>query len=353
MAKRIYMNIFDDWGCGYYRCKLPALQCYSDLGKERINLYSHKELHSEDDAFYDAYVVHRIPAESCIFFGQKAQRAGKKFVIELDDDIFSIPDWMPSEEFKNPKWSLKRALDMSDEIWVSTDSLAEAIDRPDKVHVLPNLVDVNAFMDPPAPSLDNPFRILWMGSMWHERDLEQLVEPVERLIAEYGDKIQFLFWGCLPTAFADYRRVPGQNIALLQQKQTFGSKLLFLEGVSFKCYFDRIMQLRPYIGLAPLFDCKFNDSKSNLKWLEYTMAGAATIATKMPPYKHINNNETGLLVDPLDSEGWYKAIKSLIEDRDLRDSLVKNSKKEVFEHHSWQSQGKKKIWLDAFRRLVK
>lgn len=343
------MNLFDDWGCGYYRCALPTYQCYGDLSKNGVNIFLSKELHSDED-HYNAYVLHRMPAEPSVFMMQKAQRAGYKFVVELDDDIFSIPDWMPSEEYKTPKWSVKRAIDIADEVWVSTEPLAETIGKPEKTHVLPNLVDCNAFLPTEEPATD-PIRILWTGSMWHEYDLQQIVPAVNSIINEYGDKVQFLFWGYLPNAFADFVRTPGQNVAVMHQKKEYGTNLLYLEGLPFRFYHDKIVQLKPYIGLAPLFDCKFNDSKSSLKFLEYTMAGAATIATNLPPYACVKNGEDALLVAPEDSDGWYKSIKLLIEDRQLRDGLVANARKKVFERHSWQSYGKKKLWLDAFQRI--
>lgn len=345
---RIYMNSFDDWGCGHYRAKMPVYQCYSDLSKNSIYLHLEKELHS-DESHYDAYILHRIPVENSIFFAQDIQKKGAKFVLELDDDILNIPDWMPSEEFKNSKWSLKKGLDMADEIWVSTPALAESIDKPEKTHILPNLIDFNSFLKP-VPTPMNPIRILWMGSVWHDKDLEQLVDPVLKIIDEYGERVQFLFWGCLPTAFADFKRIPGQNMAFLTQKD-FNYRIIYLDGLPFKLYYDRLVFIGPYIGLAPLYDCKFNDSKSNIKFLEYTMAGAATIATNMEPYKCINHGNDGLLVDPEDSDGWYKAIKTLIEDKDLHDNLVMKAKEKAFKNYSWQSQNKKGIWLDAFTRL--
>lgn len=349
MSKRIYMNGFDDWGCGYYRAKMPVYNCFSELSKHGISVSLDKDLHSDENE-YDAYILHRIPVENSIFFMQSVQKKGKKFILEMDDDIFSIPEWTPSEEYRNPKWSLKRAIDMSDEIWVSTDVLAEAVNRPSKTHVLPNLIDYNAFPQPLEPT--DPIRILWMGSMWHDKDLEQVVNPIIKLLEEYKEKIQVIFWGCLPTAFADYKRVPGQNMAVLKQTDKFGKNLLYLEGIPFKFYFDSLIKVRPYIGIAPLYDCKFNDSRSNIKYLEYSMAGAATIAVDCPPYKCISHNEDGLLVEPHDEEGWYNALKRLIEDKKLHDELVLNAREKVFKQYSWQSQNKKQLWIDAFKNIV-
>ena len=347
MMSRIYVNSFDDWGCGYYRAKTPVLQCYSNMSNSGVYLHLDKELHS-DECFYDAYILHRIPMDNSVFFMQNIQRQGKKFVLELDDDIFNIPEWMPSEEFKNPKWSLTKGLDMADEIWVSTQSLADSLSYPEKTYVVPNLVDFSAWMKPEKKK-SKFLNILWMGSMWHDKDLEQLVNPVLRIIEEY-ENVRFLFWGCLPTAFADFQRIPGQNMAVLTQKD-FNQKIMFLNGLPFKLYFDRLVKIAPTIGLAPLYDCKFNDSKSAIKYLEYTMAGAVTIATDMVPYQCIENGKDGLLVEPHDEEGWYQAIKKLVEDQGLRETLAKNAREKAHEH-SWQNPNKKQIWLDAFKRLA-
>jgi hypothetical protein len=49
------------------------------------------------------------------------------------------------------------------------------------------------------------------------------------------------------------------------------------------------------IGLAPLHASRMNDGKSDLKWLDYTMAGVATIASKQPAFATIKHGVTGLV----------------------------------------------------------
>ncbi|MFW6311524.1 MAG: hypothetical protein ACOC1K_04740 [Nanoarchaeota archaeon] len=44
------------------------------------------------------------------------------------------------------------------------------------------------------------------------------------------------------------------------------------------------------IGLAPLLDHDFNNSKSNIKALEYTAAGIPGIYSKMKPYENMKNS---------------------------------------------------------------
>jgi len=342
------MNIYDDWGCGYYRAVLPTLQCYSDLSAEGIHLHADKDLHSED-VDYNSYVLHRLPIETTIFLMQQAQKRGQKFIIELDDDILRIPDHMPSVEYKMPKWGLNQALEMADEVWVATEELKKAIGKPEKTYVLPNLIDTNAFL-PPQVRANSPLHILWAGSMWHEKDLEQIVRPVERIVAEYGDCVRFIFWGYMPSGLFDFERIPGQNIAHIVQTRKLGNNVLFLDGLAFRSWYDKLSAISPAIALAPLYDCDFNDSKSNLKYLEMTMAGAVTVATDLPPYQCIEHGKDGLLVEPMNEDQWYHNLKMLIDNPALRQTLWDGARKKV-EDYSWQSP-KKKLWLDAFRRIA-
>ena len=47
---------------------------------------------------------------------------------------------------------------------------------------------------------------------------------------------------------------------------------------------DRLMRERFDIALAPLAANPFNEARSNLKFLEYSLAGAATVASAVGPF---------------------------------------------------------------------
>lgn len=76
------------------------------------------------------------------------------------------------------------------------------------------------------------------------------------------------------------------------------------------------------------------------------------IATKTgeAPYI-ITNLKNGLLIDPGDSEGLYKKIKFLIENRDIRINLGKNGRKSIEKKYSWEEIVKE--YIKVYEELVK
>ena len=76
------------------------------------------------------------------------------------------------------------------------------------------------------------------------------------------------------------------------------------------------------IGIIPLLDDRFNNSKSHLKFIEYSALRLATICSDVPSYRNVvRNGENGLLVDNT-TDAWYMAIKKIVDDAGFRDSLV-------------------------------
>lgn len=348
--KRIYIHIPDNWANGYLRAILPYRHCRAALAKEGIELVASELPNLQED--FDAYVFHRkLPAN---FIGQleKWKRAGKRLVYETDDDLYSIPRWNPAHPHfgESEKRLLEGLVELSDKVWVTTPELGESIGKPHKTVVLPNLLDATDYPERQDVS-EVPIRILWAGSIHHDKDLEVLVKPVERLIKEYGSLIGFLFWGYLPTGLCEYVRRPGEPMARIKPKSEYGKQVAFVEAVELHRYPLLLSQIAPHIALAPLTDCTFNHSKSNLKALEMGMVEAAFVGSDLPPYQCMEG--CGLLAAPDDSDSWYEAIKRLIETPELRRELGKRARVRVQASYTWDCLPAKETWLEAFRELVK
>jgi glycosyltransferase involved in cell wall biosynthesis len=346
MMSKIAMAVPDEFGCGHYRAKFPVQHCFGDLFNQGCLLEAVGDLRV-DETSYDSFVFHRCPTDTLVYHADLMRKKGKKIAWQIDDDLWDIPSWMPSEEVGN-LWGLNKAVGLADEIWVSTDTLAQKINKPN-VRVLPNLIDINAFPVPGAPKPD-VIRILWCGGRSHQRDLELLVAPLEQLVMEMGCQIQVVFWGYIPTSMLEFSRIEGTMNAMVRPKAEYGESVCYLEGLPFRSFYDRLARMRPYLALLPLVECAFNDSKTNLKFLEMTMAGAACIASDMTPYRCIENGVDGMLVKNTPND-WYEAIKKLIDEPDLRDLMAKNAYKKVCEEYSWHSE-KKNLWVDAFKSLI-
>jgi hypothetical protein len=92
------------------------------------------------------------------------------------------------------------------------------------------------------------------------------------------------------------------------------------------------------IGLAPLERNDHTLGKSDVKWLEYTMAGAVTIASSGTVYRDIVHGETGILAGS--PEEFLHWTQRLCQDSTLREELVRNAQAYVRANRTMQVQGK-------------
>lgn len=98
------------------------------------------------------------------------------------------------------------------------------------------------------------------------------------------------------------------------------------------------------IGLAPLLDNLYTRGKSDVKFLEYTIAGAATIAQNTIIYqKTIRHMENGILVGS--PREMMEAVDLLIRDPALREELVANARRYVLEERGLKQL--REEWLAA------
>lgn len=346
MAKTIFTHIPDESACSLYRNRLPFMHCYSELSKHGILLVGDEKPQEKED--FDVFCINRIVRAR--FFQEYCVRmieSDKTLVWQTDDDLWNIPEWNPSSELLEPGdlECTKVLMDRANQIFVSTDELAEAVNFPDKTTVLPNLIDLALFGE--RKNINNPdiIKIVWMGSSSHDIDLEQVVTPIEKIVKDFSNVV-VIFWGYLPTGLGTFVRKPGFPYAHIVPRLP---NVYFGEWFTGRTYFRKLVSLEPDIAIMPLADCKFNNSKSNLKYLEMSMAGAACIATDLPPYKCIKHLETGILIeDPLD---WYDAIANLIKDKELRQKLASNAQEQIRQEYSWQCS-KKDLWLNAFLKVA-
>lgn len=343
------MNLPDDAGCGYYRARLPVLQCYSELAKEGIELVCHNNLTS-DELHFDAYIFHRMLNDAGMTFLRKARdELHRKLVISYDDSIADVEPWMPNYEHCQDKGRLRLVNDWVSRIDCSTETLKNRIGELQKSIVLPNLADECSYAQQ-KEKLGGPLRIMWAGSAFHEKNLDIVSEAIKQLAEEYRNKVRFIYYGYLPDGFATYYRAQaGTAIGKQAVHPDYDYAISFFTPTHFKYYFHQLNSIQADIAFAPLMNTQFNSCRSNLKYLEYTLAGAAFIGSDLAPYKCVKHNQTGLLTG---EAGWYDAIKRLIDDEELRKHLHTNAVADVRENYTWNNGQKRKLWIEAFRSLV-
>jgi|GEM_PF-464639 len=260
-----------------------------------------------------------------------ARLYGKPVIYDTDDNwVDPPPEYHPAYVYHSGilvRNTVERYLSKADLVTVSTPALAETFSRfQDRILVVPNTVD---FEPPEPPGREGPcVRIGYAGTRTHDGDFEVVVPALVRLRREFGKRIALVFLGCLP---------PGLDASEVE-----------LWGFSddYKGYLSRLCRLGIQIALAPLRDNPFNRFKSNIKYLEYSLAGAAGVYSRSPAYEgSVQDRITGLLV-PHTEEAWYEAVKSLVQEPLLRKGLAAAARRDVAERFS--PERTRQAWESAF-----
>lgn len=280
----------------------------------------------------DLLLLQRLDSPAGFDTIEIARLYGKPVVYDTDDNwVDPPPEYHPAYVYHSSilvRNTVERYLSKADVVTVSTPALAEAFSRfQDRILVVPNTVD---FEPPPeAASREGPcVRIGYAGTRTHDGDFEAVVPALLRLRREFGKRIALVFLGCLP---------PGLEASEVE-----------LWGFSddYKAYLARLAGLGIQIALAPLRDNPFNRFKSNVKYLEYSLAGAAGVYSKSPAYEgSVQDRVTGLLV-PHTEQAWYEAIKILVQEPFLRKRLAAAARRDVQERFA--PERTRRAWEEAF-----
>jgi glycosyltransferase involved in cell wall biosynthesis len=105
------------------------------------------------------------------------------------------------------------------------------------------------------------------------------------------------------------------------------------------------------VALAPLKETTFNKCKSELKIIEAAAMGKALIASDVYPYNEIlRHGENALVVKESRKRDWYKAIKTLTNDADMRQSLAANLKNDIAKQFDIDYWGK--VRFELYQKLL-
>lgn len=321
-------------GCTYYRGLLPLNYLETVYGHtcwtSKYNLGTDE---TGKTKFVDADVV--VLQRQCAEGMQRWLSAAmyeypdKLYVYELDDNIDLIPKtnpvWREYHTDDDPMTKghhvryAKAMRQMVDLITVSTDNLRDYnLQFNPNVVVLPNSIqkkDFGSIAKKKTLEAETIVRIIWQGSYTHKDDLA-LVEEALRRICQRFPYVRVCIVG-------SYRI---EGISEAQQEN-------YATWVPLEKFYEFFATLDPDIGIAPLVDDPFNRSKSNIKFLEYSMFRLPTIASDVEPYaKSIRHNETGLIVQNT-TESWYAALENLVLNKSERTRMGNNAHKDVLKKY--------------------
>lgn len=168
-------------------------------------------------------------------------------------------------------------------------------------------------------------RIVYAGSVTHERDIALMANPLKRIAGDWAlkKKLHMIMCGYDPE---------GNVSAPVWQRMIS----------DFLCGFKLNGHIRPplppdqYMAfyteadctVAPLVASKFNACKSNLKVLEAATKKIPIIVSNVPPYSDCP------YAAKVDVQGdWYKKIKMFANDKKMREEIGEANHQWAVEHH--------------------
>lgn len=242
-------------------------------------------------------------------------------IYHVDDDLMNVPIEIGEVKFKehnSPErlLSVSALFDKSDLVHCSTPRLMRRIEELGYDNVLGtgrSHCSGTIYNKP----VERPVRTVGYMGFDHAHDLEMILPDLISFLKERPE-IRFELFGTIP--------VPE---ALL----VFGDRISTVLPVRpYQAFLDKLAGLDWDIGIAPLENTRFNYYKANNKWIEYTSAGYAVVATAGMSYDECCADDCGILVDG--ATGWRDALVSLCDDPAGRHRMVLNAQDRLRREYS-------------------
>jgi O-antigen biosynthesis protein len=288
----------------------------------------------------DVLVFFRAHFEQGVVIASWCKKNNIRIVFDTDDALELVPPENLYYRSLQPRLPVYRhMLEVADLVTTTTPTLAAHLRTQNpNVMVLPNSVDPEDWPAPHPRNAGGELRIGWTGSPTHFADLNLVLDAVQELQKKYP--FTFVLQGLsmersVEELYANLLRAHGKRffdtplgraIKRFRQKLA-GIKYEFHPSVPIDEHPRTVCDLRLDIGIAPLTDEPFNRNKSCIKYYEYAMSGAVTVASRTKPY----DAEVSITAKN-NRESWKLKLESVINAD--RERLWREQRDWVLEHRN-------------------
>ena len=253
----------------------------------------------------------------------KAVRLGKIIIYELDDNFWELPaDCELGGYYKSPEviGQLETYIAYADLVRVYSPPLLEKCLRMNRnVKIAKAGVDFNVISKSKKNDKDRVGIVYATGRGREDKSFELCGQALRKVLAKHNGRVEMVFWGATPEGFSGIEGV--REYGFMADYDAFLRKFSE-EG------FD--------IGLAPLENSRFAESKSNNKFREYGACQIAGIYSNVSTYStSVTHGVTGLLVEQ-SSDAWFEAMENLVTDEGLRNEIKEKAYRYVFDNYRFE-----------------
>jgi glycosyltransferase involved in cell wall biosynthesis len=273
----------------------------------------------------DLIVLSRYTAANGVEWIDRAHAAGIPAIFHIDDDLLAVPMSLGPSKYKTYNdparlAALRANIERSDLCYVSTAELgkrflAHGIETPilaGEIYCSITPEEVGALVPPATGPV-----IGYMGTGGHSADLAVILPAIAELM-DLVPELNFEMFGTI--------KMPSELAA-------FGPRVRHLPPVGDYSAFRRhLRSLGWWVGLAPLEDNAFNRCKADTKWVEYSLAGMAVVASDLPVYRRACADGCGILATTADE--WVRGVADLLYTPDRRQLMIDAAKAKLLDLYS-------------------
>jgi glycosyltransferase involved in cell wall biosynthesis len=347
------MNIFFlteiESGCYKWRGAIPAK--YLRRRGHTVQIFG---ADFQASASPDVLVIFRAHYPNMFKLVAWCKQRGVRVVFDTDDALDSVPrENIHYRELQDRLDLYDFLIEHADVVTTTTPILAADLrERNPNVVVLPNSVDPEEWTVLPRRG---DVRVGWTGSATHFNDLAVALSAVRELQKRHS--FNFVLQGiCRDASLEDFCAglFAQHGKALLNtplgksmkrfMEELRGIQYEFHPMVDFEQHAETVCQLRLDIGIAPLVEDTFNQHKSCIKYYEYALSGAITVASRVLPYS------TEVPVTTRNSrQSWKDTLEPLIhpDSKADRDRLWRQQRDWVLTHRNMERNVE--LWEQVYR----
>jgi glycosyltransferase involved in cell wall biosynthesis len=264
----------------------------------------------------DVLVLSRYTSELGSDWIRLARAAAIPVIYHIDDDLLAVPPSLGKAKYgtyNEPQRlkALRANIENSDLLYVSTPALADrlvahGIQTPvfaGEIYCSVNSAELgSSFLPATGPVIG------YMGTSGHSENFRTVI-PALCDVMDAVPSLRFELFG---------------TIALPPELKQFGGRVRHLPPVRDYSQFNSYLKtLGWWIGLAPLEDNMFNRCKADTKWVEYSLAGMAVVASDLPIYCRACGGNAGIVAKS--GSDWSSAMLMLLAHSRQRSELVSNA----------------------------